>query len=238
MHIDPTDRICGYPILAIRKLFLYTNLGPTHIEFAAHILGVSEREARRLARELVAEGYWVRSEQSSERHTYFENTHRANRIAVAIAARPLTRSTALRLLFGLLDRVELLPTKPFSHTVERAYAFGSITEEAPRLSDVDVALLLVPKHSNLALQQALENERTRAREENSHLGGIVARLFWPVTETMQFLRARSGYLHLQHYLPQESMPEFVKAVQIHPHISRESLRKRLADHAEDPKLSD
>ncbi len=129
---------------------------------------------------------------------WWETTLKGSSLALASAARPVRRAVAEQKLEEFLGRVHEVNGNPyFLYRVRRVLLFGSLLTGSERVNDVDLALDLVPKEEDAEKRMALEEERVAAaREAGRQFANYVAELFWPLSEVMLFLKARSRTLSL------------------------------------------
>jgi predicted nucleotidyltransferase len=164
-------------------------------------------KGRALAQVLRNEGF---AEQRG--HGVWTLTQAAVTFSVATAAKPVTRVTAERALAQFLDRVRRVEQDPyFLAKVTRLILFGSLLKpEAQRLSDVDLAVELVPKETDNKRAQVLNRQRAEELADRGHR----FRSFLEVEhcwhrETFKFLKGGSRVIALADYAAEKS---FVLAV--------------------------
>lgn len=193
-HIDPKSMICGFPALAVRQV-LRRSRAPYTMDapYLAEQMEISIAQARRLADELVRRGYWERSK--SDRG--WTATHKGHRLAIANASRQISRSTADRLLSGLVQRLHALTTHPvFVYVVTDAWVFGSYIKGADRLSDVDVLIRVEGREGDKERQHKLWLDRVRAVGRGRRFRNLSEEYTFPYYEMIRFLRGRSRYLEI------------------------------------------
>jgi len=199
MYLDPRSEIAGLPALEVRRLLQRVDTSDWTLGYAQEILEVSSEVSKQLIDELLAHGYIRRAtdHQRSE-EPWYERTLDGARLALASAAKPLTRRTAERKVVEFLERVrEVNKGGRFLYSVRRVVAFGSYLTDAQRLNDVDLAVEL--EHVEPDREKAHDMDRERIREAYAagrRFSNIVNELFWPYNEVLFFLKARSRAISL------------------------------------------
>jgi predicted nucleotidyltransferase len=129
-------------------------------------------------------------------------TQAGRTFSVATAAKPVTRVTAERALAQFLERVARVNHDPyFMGKVVRVVLFGSMLKpEVVRLSDVDLAVEVLPKEADI--DRAREQNHRRAEElaeKGKQFRNILdVELCW-YFETRQFLKGGSRVIALADY---------------------------------------
>jgi predicted nucleotidyltransferase len=138
---------------------------------------------------------------------WWEITAEGQRLSSATAARPVTRATAEKALREFLMRVEQVNRDgQFLGRVNRVVIFGSMLSEANRVSDVDLAVEVLPKISD---REEL-GTKNRRRVERLLAGGHVFRnvlemhFYW-YREVFRFLKSRSRVISLADYAAEKSL---------------------------------
>jgi predicted nucleotidyltransferase len=177
-------------------------------------MATSQRAALRLVSTLVRAGYL---KESKIRHEGWTTTTKGQRLAIANAAPQIYRSTATKLLNGLVTRMKTLEThRKFIYRVSEAFVFGSYTTNAERLSDVDVAFRLRGLAATNEEQFELSQARVRDVDAYRTFRNFSGRLSWPYYEVLRFLRNRSGYVELHNLDDEESVAALRTLVRIYP----------------------
>jgi predicted nucleotidyltransferase len=198
MRIDPKGTIRGYPTLLVRQTlrrlrgdFIW---GEEALERAANL---PPGTGRALARALQAEGLIEPS-----RHNGWTVTQAGDTLAVATAARPVSRQTAERALAQFLERVARVNEDPyFLARVTRLALYGSMLRpEVNRLSDVDLAVQLVGKETDIDRRQEANAVRVEQLAiEGRRFGSFLDEQFCWFLETFRFLKGRSRVISLADY---------------------------------------
>jgi hypothetical protein len=113
----------------------------------------------------------------------------------------MPRTAAERLLDEFLQRIAALnEDSRFLARVERAIVFGSYLSGGDQLGDVDVAVHLVPRSSDLKKHREANYRRVAEEEQKGRrFRSFLYQAFLWEQETMLFLRNRHRGLSLQHY---------------------------------------
>jgi predicted nucleotidyltransferase len=197
MRIDPKGTVRGYPTLLIRQTLRRLRgdceWGVEALENAAKL---TPGAGRAFAKALQAEGLIEVS-----RHGWTV-TQAGETMAVATAAKPVTRPTAERALAQFLERVAQVNDDPyFLAQVTRVALYGSMLRpEVERLSDVDLAVQLVAKEPDF---ERLRNSNAERVEQLAILGqrfrNFLEEQFCWFLETFRFLKGRSRVISLADY---------------------------------------
>lgn len=197
MRIVRGQKIAGVPIDRVRHLMRRC----TGLQFTAatisHVLDLRDGEARRLASALLNAGYLRKVEQRGERSTFYERTLDGSTLASATMAAPLRRATVDRLLSEVVERARVINANDaYAYRVVRIALFGSALGDAPRPSDVDLAVTLTRRYADPVEQDRVEWAQRRIAQEGGRRFRDVEDLFWPETEVWLALRGRSRGLSL------------------------------------------
>jgi predicted nucleotidyltransferase len=198
MRIDPKGTVRGYPALLVRQTLRRLRgdyvWGEEALEIAAKL---TPGEGRALAEALLAEGLIEVS-----RHGGWKVTQAGDTMAVATAAKPVTRQTAERVLAEFLERVALVNDDPyFLARVNRVALYGSMLRpEVERLSDVDLAVQLLPKETDSGRLREANAERVEdLAVAGRRFSNFVEEQFCWFLETFRFLKGRSRVISLADY---------------------------------------
>ena len=128
-------------------------------------------------------------------------------LVISHAAKPVTRATAEKALREFLARVERVNHDArFLGRVNRVVLFGSILrEDVDRLSDLDLAVEVLPK---IADRERLEARNLRRIESLARAGHVFRDIFdihlhWR-REVFRFLKSRSRVISLADYTAEKS----------------------------------
>src|SRR5262245_43925068 len=94
MNIQKGDVIAGFPAITIRDLFRrYRNLN-FNLHIATKRLGLDEARAQKFMDELEALGFIKKTKYENNGLTLYETTVAGNALALASAAKPVSRTSA------------------------------------------------------------------------------------------------------------------------------------------------
>jgi predicted nucleotidyltransferase len=135
-------------------------------------------------------------------------TQAGRTFSAATAAKRVTRATAERALSQFLERVKQVNENPyFLGKVTRVVLFGSmLRSEVDRLSDVDLAVELARKETDV--ERGSQQNRQRAEELAEQGHRFRNFLEWEVCwhlETFQFLKGRSRVISLADYSVEKAL---------------------------------
>jgi predicted nucleotidyltransferase len=139
---------------------------------------------------------------------WWEITPAGQRLSSATAAKPITRATAEKALHDFLARVELVNRDArFLGRVNRVVLLGSLLRtDADRLSDVDLAVEVLPK---IADREQLAVKNRRRVEALLSAGHVFRRIldihFYWYREVFRFLKSRSRVISLADYAAGKSL---------------------------------
>lgn len=156
-------------------------------------------EATRLVAELEQQGFVERESSpfEAEDGPRWRPTINGNALAKASAAPPVHRTTAEQHVERFIARLRSVRELDFAYVVAEAVVFGSYLTATTRLSDVDLAVRLVPKSNGLEFEAACEK---RIAMTNRRFSNITEHVFWPHTEVLQFVRGRARCLSIEDHI--------------------------------------
>ena len=126
---------------------------------------------------------------------HYEPSLKGSALAQATAAKPLERSTAKRLVLGVVERAKLINADDDgAYRVSMLVVFGGFVAGAERPNDVDVACRLKPRWQGAAQEDAEELRRAVRDRRFRNTWECVA---WPKLEVIRFLKSRSRGLSVQ-----------------------------------------
>jgi predicted nucleotidyltransferase len=138
----------------------------------------------------------------------WEITEAGQRLSSATAAKPITRATAEKALRDLLARVELVNRDVrFLGRVNRVFLFGSLLrQDVDRLSDVDLAVEVLPKIADRERLAAKNRRRVEALLSAGHVfRGHSRHPFLLVLGVFRFLKSRSRVISLADHAAEKSL---------------------------------
>jgi hypothetical protein len=155
---------------------------------------------------MAGKGYIKRSENPIG-GTWWEVSAGGKRVALATAAKKISRATADRLVAGLLQRAEEANASGhYLFRVRKITAFGAYVEGEMAIDDIDVEIDLEQKeldgkkHLELLVQRAAK-EKSDGRKFDSQ----AEELEWGHVEVLLYLKARSRYLSFIRISPEWKM---------------------------------
>lgn len=195
MRITSKGIIAGMPALQARHYLKKMGTSGRAEWWLARNAKVAPKEAYKHLRALAKHGLSEVVEENGVR--YWTATMEGRRVALASAALPLSRDTAKKKLREFLDRVRTVEKNDeFVYRVKRAIVFGSYLSDAQKLSDIDIAVELVPRYSGdefrLRHSRSIKAAEKRGRAFRDWFEGLC----WPQNEVFLFLKSRSRSLSL------------------------------------------
>jgi predicted nucleotidyltransferase len=202
MRIKSADNIAGRPATLVRGFFRNYD-GDFHLASVQRFFGVGPATARKIVKSLVVAGF--AEPGAAGRVGYWKTTNRGRQLALATAAKPISRAAAEKKLSEFLERVMAVCDDPrFLYKVTRVAVFGSYLGDSKDLGDIDLAVGLTHKETDLHKQRELNSQHCReAQARGRRFGTKLEMLYWPQTEVRRFLKARSWCLSF-HYLEELS----------------------------------
>lgn len=189
MRIESRQIIAGFPAVQIRRLMRETVGRSISLRCVREVLQCSEATAARVLLDLKREGLVVQIED------HLEPSMKGSAIAQATAAKPLVRSTAERLVSGVVERARLINADDdWAYRVAMLVAFGSFVAGAERPNDVDVACRLKPRWQGAAQDEAEDLRRAARGRRFRNTWECSA---WPKLEVLCFLKSRARGLSVQ-----------------------------------------
>lgn len=201
MRIDPRESLGSVPVLALRDALRALAGG----EWTTNSLSRSlhqDHESTTALISLLEERGWVERTSlacDSEARSQWRLTTLGNAFSIAKASRPISRSTADRLVRELLERVKAVNENPaLAVLVKVVVVFGSYLGDSSRLGDVDAVIELAPRFRGKKWERARLARIEAAEDAGRTFRTMVDRLSWPWTEVLLMLKGRSSGLSL-HY---------------------------------------
>jgi predicted nucleotidyltransferase len=191
MRIDPKGTIAGYPALLVRRALRQLDL---HMEWDLGRLEAITREGHAFVNVLAAAGLVEPTRKGN-----WSITRAGKALSSATAAPRVKRARAERALGEFLGRVDLVNRRPvFLAKMAEVVLFGSMSKpEVDRVSDLDLAVEILPKESNPERARAI-NERRELELEllgRRFRGFLDRELFW-YWETFRYLKGGSRVISL------------------------------------------
>jgi predicted nucleotidyltransferase len=198
MRINLNDTISGVPVRQIRKMLRKDHL--LSIENIMEELKIDEAHATVLLKELIDRGM-LELDTETPRYSntpYWRTTITGNAFAIAKAGKPITRKSAERILSNFMERVREVCANPYYlYKVKTVVIFGSYLSDSPTMNDIDVAVEIVWKETDLERRGELLEERIELLiRQGKRPKNIVERVTLPETEVRRFLKSHSPALSL------------------------------------------
>lgn len=197
MRIAAGQLVAGYPAVKVRDfLRRYRDTGDCDKAVETE-LAINRKAAGIFLRELVTSGLLEISESRSG-DQQFTLTRQGEILTNASAAKPIRRKTAERVLAAFMERVKVVnATSDYLYRVNEVILFGSMLSDVEQLGDVDVAVNLEPKVSDVeALKEWSMVRRHVAEVEGRFFSTDLGWICWPIVEVYKQLKARSRSLSL------------------------------------------
>ncbi len=193
MRISSSDTIAGVPAIKLRAFFRAYN-DRTFCARAIEIkLGLRKSAARKLTERLELLGLIENTGQGSGEMLGYRTTIKGNAIALATAAKPLSRPAAEEALHRFLQRAHAVnASSDYLLRVESVVVFGSFLTDKEKLNDVDVAIELKPRIMDGGKWSEASNRRVAiARKNGRTFRNFIELLGWPEWEVRLALKHRS-----------------------------------------------
>jgi len=199
LRIKSSDKISGFPILTVRKFLRSSSGFLIDINFIKYFLKNDQYEKSDSFLKAVLENKLIKFEKRSKNIDYFIITDKGNTLAKATARKPILRNTAERKIKEFVVRViEVRDNNYYLFKVKQAAIFGSYLTNVERLSDIDIAVEIVPKENDSEKHRILVEKRIKEVQlAGRRFKSYLEALFWPRIEVEQFLRARSSSISLE-----------------------------------------
>lgn len=192
MRISKDMTIAGASAVKLRDAFRWYEGSFWSAESLAARLGVENSEGCALAARLLDEGY-VEVKQVHEGVTYFVATLKGGALALASAAKPITRATAERLVAHVICTAGMINgNASYLYRVSKLSAFGSYLTDSPTLGDVDLVVELTPRAASGECDpEAIMEYAGKAELEGKRFSSFFERLAWPTEEVVRILKGSS-----------------------------------------------
>ena len=192
MYVDPTSTIAGLPVLGLRTFFKNVGEGEWPIEKLAEAFSLEAATAAVIAKDLARNGL-VEESARPGKPTSYRVTGAGRRLALATAARPLSRQTADQVLERFLDRVRAVNADTYYlYRIQEVRVFGSYVAHQERLNTIDVVVKLLPRYLNperQAYQTAVRAQE--ALQAGRKTGDAAEEAIRSRKEVMLFLKSQS-----------------------------------------------
>ncbi|MFB9651626.1 hypothetical protein [Pseudarthrobacter oxydans] len=192
MRVAKSDVIAGLPAELARAIVRRFRGREMVAEAVADLLQGTGLEPASVLARLEASGYVEKIQVDHRGDTWWDTTIRGNALAMASFGKPISRKTADRLVFKLLERARAYNADPAKPTfIDTLRVFGSYLDpEIDPLGDVDIELTYGRRITDPKVLSAYV--RASGRSFNTYLD----QLMWPQTELVQHLKNRSAFLNI------------------------------------------
>jgi predicted nucleotidyltransferase len=188
--------ICGLAAPTARQLMrAYFDARP--VEVACDILGIKPDAALDQMRAFEAAGYIEPARlKLAEGEDWWVTTVQGNALANASFGKPISRTTATRLLGQVIERARAYNADPARLlTVTELAVFGSYLDPAADpLGDLDLAVSTARRDTDG--QRHVDKVLEYARASGRSFSAFYDRLFWPDRELRMILRNRSSAISI------------------------------------------
>lgn len=198
MRINLDDTISDVPVRKIRKMLKKSRV--LSIESIKEELDIDENHATALLGELLNREL-IEPDTEIARHSetpYWKTTINGNAFAMAKAGKPIRRKSAEQILSKFMERVREVCSNPYYlYKVKTVVVFGSYLSDSPTMNDIDVAVEIVWKETDMERRGELLEERIELLlQQGKRPNNVVEQVSLPETEVRRFLKSRSRALSL------------------------------------------
>jgi predicted nucleotidyltransferase len=197
--------ICGLEALEARRILKRFDGPGVSLKQALKKCELPEPYLMQLLNTFSTEGYLAKTDFES--YTTWSATSKAKQLFDNAPKRNIKRTVAQKKLDLFLERIKLLNNDAYYlWRVKRAAVFGSYLGDKTLLGDLDVAIELAPRHSDIDIHNQLsEARRRRAYIQGQKFPNISLELLHPVLECYSFLKAGSAKLNITELTDIEEM---------------------------------
>jgi predicted nucleotidyltransferase len=198
MFIDPKSTVAGLPAIKIRDFLHRAGDGGWTVAYAGSCLSVTESQAAAVVAELVQLGYVEVAQFQHGTEVLYTVTLAGSTLALASAAKSLTRKTSERKITEFLERVRHVNASDYYlYRVRKVLVFGSYLSDKDRINDIDLAVELVHRISDPEQRRAADDARIQeAHAKGRRFSNILVERMWPSYEVLLYLKARSRALSI------------------------------------------
>ncbi len=196
MTIDSNEKIAGFPILTIRKMFRdignYDNFDQRTVSL---FLKKDGCPIVSLIEELESCGF-IEKADITDGDQLWVTTLKGSAFTLSSASKRVKKNTAEKVLKEFLDRVnEVNQNDYYLHKIEKVLLFGSYLGDGEHFGDIDLAFDLAPRHKDKEKQSRLSQERAlEARRNGRRFSNIVESISWSNREVFLYLKSRKRTL--------------------------------------------
>ena len=202
MHLIRKSKLYGQPASHIRDFmrhFALSTLGTIDEAYIESRLQVSASEAHTILAGLLQDGF-VAEAVPKLGIPQFGMTAKGGQLAAASFARQIPRVRGDEIVSGVLARAaDIDAQRPFAFRVSKIALFGSMLDDTPLVSDVDLAIHVLPCFDNARFddlsQQRIEIAENAGMRFRSRIHSIV----WPRQEVTEFIRGGERYIRVHSF---------------------------------------
>ena len=200
MRIAKEEVVAGHSALRVRGFLRRFECGFFMFSAAESFMQLKSRQAKKFINDMVALEL-IELTMPFKNEAAFQVAARGHAFANAMAAKPIFRGTAERVLREFMDRMNAVnASKEYAFGIRSAILFGSMLSCVDRLGDVDVAIDLQPRISDSAkFRQQCDHRRHSAQEQGRAFSTAIDWVTWPKREVVLELKARSRSLSLHEF---------------------------------------
>lgn len=202
MHLIPRSKLYGQPARHIRdymRHFAMSGLGTlddTHIESR---LQVSSTEAQTILAGLLRDGY-IAEALSRPGTPQFGMTTKGRQFAAASFAPQIPRSKGENIVAGVLARVaDVEAQRPFAFHVMKIALFGSMLEGTALVSDVDLAVQVLPMFDDARFDEVSQQRIMIAEDAGVRFRSRIHSIVWPRQEVTEYIRGGERYVSVHSF---------------------------------------
>ena len=202
MHLIPKSKLYGQPARHIRDLMRDIAISSQGTFDEAHVksrLQVTASEAHAILTGLVLDGY-VAEALPKAGVPQFGITTRGRQLAAASFAPQIPRSRGDNILAGVLARAaDVDAQRPFAFRLVKMVLFGSMLGDTPRVSDVDLAIQVVPAFDDAHFDKVSQQRIRLAEDAGMRFRSRLHSVVWPRRELTEYVRGGERYVSVHSF---------------------------------------
>lgn len=202
MHLIPNSKLYGQPARHIRDFMrdiAISSQGTLDEALIESRLQVSASEAQAIRAGLVLDGYAAEAVPKSG-VPQFGITTKGRQLAAASFAPRISRSRGDDILAGVLARAaDVDAQRPFAFRLVKMALFGSMLGDTPYVTDVDLAIQVVPAVDDAQFDEVSRQRRRLAEDAGMRFRSRLHSIVWPRRELTEYLRGSERYVSLHSF---------------------------------------
>ena len=206
MHLIPRSKLYGQPALHIRDYMRHVAISGLGTLDEAHIesrLQVSAAEAQMILTGLLRDGY-IAEALSRPGTPQFGMTTKGRQFAAASFAPQIPRSKGDSIVAGVIARAaDVEAQRPFAFRVIKIALFGSMLEDTPLVSDVDLAVHVLPMSDDTRFDEVSQQRITIAEDAGVRFRSRIHSIVWPRQEVTDYIRGGERYVSVHSFVELE-----------------------------------